>query len=56
MFSCTKPDKRLGEQELLNTAHYDCNGMPTLKLEKNLIFPTLSSSNSLATCGISGVM
>jgi len=24
--------------------------------EKNVIFPTLSSSNSLATCGISGVM
>jgi len=55
MFSCTKPDKPLGEVEL-TTAHYHCNGMPTLKKEKNLIFPTLSSSNSLATCGISGVM
>jgi len=61
VFSCTKtkPGKHLlGEMEL-NSTHHTITGMTnthTQKGEKNLNLSTSSSSNSLATCGVSGVM
>jgi len=59
VFSCTKtkPGKHLGEMEL-NSTHHTITGMTNTHTQKggNLKLSTSSSSNSLATCGVSGVM
>jgi len=59
VFYCTKtkPGKHLGEMEL-NSTHHTITGMTNTHTQKggNLKLSTSSSSNLLATYGVSGVM